>query len=152
MGRKWAIRATTGRLFADVRWQRPTKTPPRQAGRRWNAACGIVSCDKAETGSGHGAGLARHGLGEALTLQSGRQVHFAAGEQAGKELHHPSPLGCSDGSPSLDGVGQLVFAAADIGSLQQKLNRKNEALDMKSDMICDILGQCAHYFLLFTAP
>ncbi|CDX59108.1 hypothetical protein MPL3365_30468 [Mesorhizobium plurifarium] len=52
----------------------------------------IVSGDKAETGGGHGAGLARHGLSEALTLQSGRQVHFAAGEQAGKELHHPSPL------------------------------------------------------------
>jgi hypothetical protein len=48
-------------------------------------------------------------------------------------------------------VGQLVFAGADIGSLRQKLNRKSEALDMKSDMICDIFGQCAHNFLLFTA-
>ncbi|CDX26053.1 hypothetical protein MPL3356_60215 [Mesorhizobium plurifarium] len=46
-------------------------------------------------------------------------------------------------------MGQLVFAAADIGSLQQKLNRKNEALDMKSDMVCDIFGQYAHNFLLF---
>jgi hypothetical protein len=47
-------------------------------------------------------------------------------------------------------VGQLVFAAADIGSLQQELNRKNEAVDMKSDMVCDIFGQCAHDFLFIT--
>jgi hypothetical protein len=49
-------------------------------------------------------------------------------------------------------VGQLVFAGVDIGSLQQKLNRKNEALDMKSDITCDIFGQCAHDFVLVTVP
>ncbi|CDX26054.1 hypothetical protein MPL3356_60216 [Mesorhizobium plurifarium] len=77
-----------------------TKTPPGKPGGV-EFSNRIVLGDKAETSGGHGAGLARHGLGEALTLQSGRQVHFAAGEQAGKELHHPSPFGCSDGSPSL---------------------------------------------------
>ncbi|MDX8492861.1 hypothetical protein RFN29_14880 [Mesorhizobium sp. VK22B] len=47
-----------------------------------------VSGNEAEASGGHGAGLAGHGLGKTLTLESGRQVHFAAGEQAGKELHH----------------------------------------------------------------
>ncbi|WP_292314929.1 hypothetical protein [Mesorhizobium sp.] len=59
-----------------------------QAASNSTYRCWIVSGNKAETSSGHGAGLAGHGLGEALTLQSGRQVHFAPGEKAGKELHH----------------------------------------------------------------
>ncbi|WP_189341530.1 hypothetical protein [Mesorhizobium sp. M2A.F.Ca.ET.042.01.1.1] len=114
--------------------------------------CWIVSGNKAETSSGHGAGLAGHGLGEALTLQSGRQVHFAAGEKAGKELHHHLHLVAQTGRLRLMEWGSSFFAGADIGSLRQKLNRKNEALDMKSDTICDIFGQCAHNFLLFTVP
>ncbi|CDX40491.1 hypothetical protein MPLA_320182 [Mesorhizobium sp. ORS 3359] len=77
---------------------------------------------------------------------------FRGGQTGGQRASSSSPFGCSDGSPSLDGVGQLVFAGADIGSLRQKLNRKNEALDMKSDTICDIFGQCAHNFLLVTMP
>ncbi|MDG4851762.1 MULTISPECIES: hypothetical protein [unclassified Mesorhizobium] len=47
-----------------------------------------VSGNEAEASGSHGAGLAGHGLGKTLTLKSGRQVHFATGEQAGKELHH----------------------------------------------------------------
>ncbi|MDX8521880.1 hypothetical protein [Mesorhizobium dulcispinae] len=47
-----------------------------------------VSGNEAEASGGHGAGLTGHGLGKALTLESGRQVHFAAGEKAGKQLHH----------------------------------------------------------------
>jgi hypothetical protein len=47
-------------------------------------------------------------------------------------------------------VGQLVFAGVDIGSLQQKLNRKCEALDMKSDTDCDIFGRDAQDLQLFT--
>jgi hypothetical protein len=35
------------------------------------------------------------------------------------------------------------FAGADIGLCGQKLNRKCEALDMKSDINCDIFGQIA---------
>ncbi|CDX12622.1 hypothetical protein MPLB_1210004 [Mesorhizobium sp. ORS 3324] len=59
-----------------------------------------------------------------------------------------SPSSCSDGSPSLNGVGQLVFAGGDIGPVQQKLNRKSEALDMKSDIDCDIFGQNALQFAI----
>ncbi|WP_168247759.1 MULTISPECIES: hypothetical protein [unclassified Mesorhizobium] len=109
-----------------------------------------ASGNETEAGGSHGAGLAGHGLGEALTLEGGRQVHFAAREQAGKELHCHLHLGCSDGSPSLDGVGQLVFAGVDIGLVQRKLNRKSEALDMKSDINCDIFGQDARNLRLFT--
>jgi hypothetical protein len=47
-------------------------------------------------------------------------------------------------------VGQLVFAGRDIGLLQEKLNRKNEALDMKSDMDCDVFGQAAPNLRFFT--
>ncbi|MEW6633769.1 MAG: hypothetical protein AB1440_23095 [Pseudomonadota bacterium] len=120
--------------------------------RRIQFGAPVISGDKAKAGGGHGAGLAGHGLGKALTLQSGGQVHFAAGEKAGKQLHRHLHLGCSDGSPSLYGVGQLVFAAGDIGLVQQKLNRKSEALDMKSDMDCDIFGRRAQDFILFTRP
>jgi hypothetical protein len=49
-------------------------------------------------------------------------------------------------------VGQLVFAGRDIGLLQQKLNRKNEALDMKSDMEGEMFEYGARNLLLFTVP
>jgi hypothetical protein len=90
MGRKWAMRATVGRLCTDDKWQYPNENAASASRAAFNSAYQrrIVSGNKAETGSSHGAGLAGHGLGEALTLQGGRQVHFAAGEQAGKELHH----------------------------------------------------------------
>ncbi len=75
----------------------PTKTSPRQA----EAALGstskqrqgtlpsqaVISGDEAEARRIHGAGLAGHGVGEALTLESGGQVHFAAGKEACKKLH-----------------------------------------------------------------
>jgi hypothetical protein len=35
------------------------------------------------------------------------------------------------------------FAGADIGLCEQKLNRKNEALDMKCDTECGKFGQSA---------
>ncbi|CAH2408727.1 hypothetical protein MES5069_70345 [Mesorhizobium escarrei] len=74
-----------------------------------SAACELGrSGDEAEARGGHGAGLARHGVGKALALERGRQVHFTASKKAGKKLHHHLHSGCSDGSPSLDGVGQLV--------------------------------------------
>lgn len=48
--------------------------------------------ERSETGTGHRAGLAGHGAAEALALQGGVQVHFAAGaEQAGQEFHDTSP-------------------------------------------------------------
>ncbi|MCZ8545892.1 hypothetical protein OOJ09_17015 [Mesorhizobium qingshengii] len=65
-----------------------------RAGRRYSfkAAAGKrclekSSGDEAEAGRGHRAGLAGHGVGKALTLESGGQVHFAAGKEAGKKLH-----------------------------------------------------------------
>jgi hypothetical protein len=35
------------------------------------------------------------------------------------------------------------FADGDIGLCEQKLNRKSEALDMKSDTECDVFRHCA---------
>ncbi|TIU25301.1 MAG: hypothetical protein E5W34_05345, partial [Mesorhizobium sp.] len=46
--------------------------------------------------------------------------------------------------------GSSFLLRGDIGLVQQKLNRKNEALDMKSDMDCDIFGQTARNLRLFT--
>src|SRR3569832_1882816 len=85
MGRKWAMRATVGRLCTDDKWQYPNEIAASASRAAFNSAYRrrIVSGNKAETGSSHGAGLAGHGLGEALTLQGGRQVHFAAGGRAG---------------------------------------------------------------------
>src|SRR3569623_115438 len=102
----------------------------------------IASGDEAETGSIHGAGLAGHGLGETRTLESGRQVHFAAGEQAGKKLHHHLHSVAQTGRLRLMEWGSS-FAGVDIGSLQQTLNRKSEALVMKSDINCDVFRRRA---------
>ena len=102
----------------------------------------MVSGNEAEAGGIHGAGLAGHGVGKTLTLESGRQVHFAAGEEAGKKLHHYLHSFAQTGRLRLMEWGSS-FAAGDIGLLEQKLNRKSEALDMKSDIICDIFGQPA---------
>jgi hypothetical protein len=55
---------------------------------RERCAVVVISGDEAEAHRIHGAGLAGHGVGKALALESGRQVHFAAGEKAGKKLHH----------------------------------------------------------------
>ena len=41
------------------------------------------SGDEAEARGGHGAGLARHGVGKALALERGRQAHFTASKKAG---------------------------------------------------------------------
>jgi hypothetical protein len=109
----------------------------------------IASGDEAEAGGIHGAGLAGHGVGKALTFEGSRQVHFAAGEEAGKKLHDHLQSVAQTGRLRLMEWGSS-FAGVDIGSLQQKLNRKCEALDMKSDMICDIVGRRAQNFLLFT--
>jgi hypothetical protein len=50
------------------------------------------SGDEAETRCRHGAGLAGHRAVEALTLERGRQVHFAAlTEHAEQEFHDTSP-------------------------------------------------------------
>ena len=63
-----------------------------------------------ETGSGDGAGLARHSASKPLALQGGRQVHVAvAGEEAGEEFHDTAPCRGLHGVPSLGlGVGHLV--------------------------------------------
>jgi hypothetical protein len=102
----------------------------------------IVSGDEAEAGGIHGAGLAGHGVGKTLTLESGGQVHFAAGKEAGKKLHHHLLSVAQTGRLRLMEWGSS-FAGGDIGSLQQKLNRKSEALDMKCDTVCDIFRQDA---------
>ena len=47
-------------------------------------------------------------LAKALTLESGRQVHFAAGKEAGKKLHDHLHSVAQTGRLRLDGVGQLV--------------------------------------------
>ena len=115
-----------------------------------NAACELVrSGDEAEARGSHGAGLAGHGVGKALALKRGRQVHFTAGEEAGKKLH--------DHLHSVAQTGRLrfmewgsSFAVADIGLREGKLNRKSEALDMKSDTDCDNFGQHAQDLRLFT--
>ncbi|CDX12624.1 hypothetical protein MPLB_1210005 [Mesorhizobium sp. ORS 3324] len=73
-----------------------TKTPPRRSRggvefhsrrRHQLPSATAVSGNEAEASSGHGASLAWHGLGKTLTLEGGRQIHFAAGEKAGKQLH-----------------------------------------------------------------
>ncbi|MBE1709289.1 MULTISPECIES: hypothetical protein [Mesorhizobium] len=97
---------------------------------------------EAEARRSHRTGLAGHGVGKALTLESGRQVHFAAGKEAGKKLHHHLLSVAQTGRLRLMEWGSS-FAAADIGLCCVKLNRKNEALDMKCDTDCDKFGQAA---------
>ncbi|WP_181166752.1 hypothetical protein [Mesorhizobium sp. B2-5-4] len=101
-----------------------------------------VSGDEAETRRSHGPGLARHGVGEALTLESGGQVHFAAGEEAGKKLHDHLQSVAQTGRLRLMEWGSS-FADGDIGLCKHKLNRKSEALDMKSDTDRNRFGQVA---------
>jgi hypothetical protein len=115
-----------------------------------SAACELAgSGDEAEARGGHGAGLAGHGVGKALALESGRQVHLAAGKEAGKKLHHHLHLVAQTGRLRFMEWGSS-FAGADIGLREDKLNRNCEALDMKSDTDCDIIGQTAQNLRLFT--
>jgi hypothetical protein len=100
------------------------------------------SGDETEARRSHGAGLAGHGVGKALTLESGGQVHFAAGEEACKKLHHYLHSVARTGRLRLMEWGSS-FAGGDIGLCKQKLNRKSEALDMKCDTECDKFGQRA---------
>ena len=102
----------------------------------------IISGDEAEAGGVHGAGLARHGVGKTLTLESGGQVHFAAGEEAGKKLHDHLQSVAQTGRLRLMEWGSS-FAGGRIGLCCVKLNRKSEALDMKCDTVCDIFRQAA---------
>ena len=103
---------------------------------------GKMSGDEAEARRSHRASLARHGVGKALTLESGGQVHFAAGKEAGKKLHDHLQSVAQTGRLRLMEWGSS-FAGADIGLCEQKLNRKSEALDMKCDTECDKFGQSA---------
>ena len=136
-----------------------TKTPPRQTEATLGSTSkqrqgtlpsqAVVSGDEAEARCIHGAGLAGHGVGKALALKSGRQVHFAAGKEAGKKLHHHLLSVAQTGRLRLMEWGSS-FAGADIGLCEDKLNRKCEALDMKCDTDCDIIGQTAQNLPLFT--
>ncbi|WP_284273710.1 hypothetical protein [Mesorhizobium huakuii] len=127
-----------------------TKTPPwpEPGGvtvlkrRQGDAALEKCSGDEAEASRGHRTGLAGHRVGKALTLESGGQVHFAAGKEAGKKLHHHLLSVAQTGRLRLMEWGSS-FAGADIGLCFVKLNRKNEALDMKCDTKCDKFGQTA---------
>ncbi|WP_181183013.1 hypothetical protein [Mesorhizobium sp. B3-2-1] len=124
--------------------RRQSTLKPWQGARLWRYLCIRYflrsSGDEAETRGSHGAGLARHGLGKALTLESRGQVHFAACEEAGKKLHDHLQSVAQTGRLRLMEWGSS-FAGADIGSCKQKLNRKSEALDMKNDTECDKFGQ-----------
>jgi hypothetical protein len=110
--------------------------------RQGGAAPEKWSGDEAEARRSHRTGLAGHGVGKALTLESGGQVHFAAGEEAGKKLHDHLLSVAQTGRLRLMEWGSS-FAGADIGLCCVKLNRKNEALDMKCDTECDKFGQSA---------
>jgi hypothetical protein len=102
--------------------------------------CALTSGDEAEPRGSHGAGLAGHGLGQALALESGRQVHFTAGKKAGKKLHVHLHSVAQTGRLRLMEWGSS-FAVADIGLCEEKLNRKSEALNMKSDIEYDKFGR-----------
>jgi hypothetical protein len=82
----------------------------RQGGAAWEKSSG----DEAEARRSHGASLAGHGVGKALTLESGRQVHFAAGEEAGKKLHDHLQSVAQTGRLRLMEWGSS-FAGGDIG-------------------------------------
>jgi len=109
---------------------------------RERCAVVVISGDEAEAHRIHGAGLAGHGVGKALALESGRQVHFAAGKEAGKKLHHHLLSVAQTGRLRLMEWGSS-FADGDIGVCEQKLNRKCEALEWKCDIDCDISGHTA---------
>jgi hypothetical protein len=51
------------------------------------AGIGSVLDEHAQARTGERGSLARHRPAQALTLESGREVAFAAGEEAGKEFH-----------------------------------------------------------------
>jgi len=103
---------------------------------------GKWSGDEAEARRSHRTSLSGHGVGKALTLEGGRQVHFAAGEEAGKKLHDHLHSVAQTGRLRLMEWGSS-FAGGDIGLCCVKLNRKSEALDMKCDTECDKFGQSA---------
>ncbi|CCV14517.1 hypothetical protein [Mesorhizobium sp. STM 4661] len=126
--------------------------------RRWNQLrsdgrerrLGVaISGDEAEARGSHGAGLAGHGIGKALALERGRQVHFTASEKAGKKLHDHLHSVAQTGRLRLMEWGSS-FAGGHIGLREGKLNDKSEALDMKSDTKCDKFGQNAQDLRLFT--
>ncbi|WP_167335219.1 hypothetical protein [Mesorhizobium erdmanii] len=149
MGRKWAIavRQCIGNLQNTRRQNKNAALAG--AGRRYSfkAAAGRRclekwSGDEAKARRSHRAGLAGHGVGKTLTLESGGQVHFAAGKEAGKKLHDHLQSVAQTGRLRLMEWGSS-FAAAHIGLCEQKLNRKSEALDMKCDTKCDKFEQAA---------
>ncbi|MER9299138.1 hypothetical protein NKI38_21965 [Mesorhizobium sp. M0621] len=105
---KFATWVANGQLMCgnapghSTNWSRDGQSAQRQQKRRldWSEAALQFqssgrdalplksSGDEAEARRIHGAGLAGHGVGETLTLESGGQVHFAAGEEACKKLHN----------------------------------------------------------------
>jgi len=92
-----------------------------------------ISGYEAKASSGNCASLAGHGLRKTLTLQSGRQVHLTAGEQASEKLH------CNLHSVAKTGRLRLMewgssFVAVHISMFVCKLNRKSEALGRKCDI------------------
>ncbi|WP_292513335.1 hypothetical protein [Mesorhizobium sp.] len=116
-----------------------------------SAACELVrSGDEAEACSGHSTGLARHGVGKALALERGRQVHFTARKKAGKKLHDHLHSVAQTGRLRLMEWGSSL-AGADIGLREGKLNRKSEALVMKSDTECDKFGQLPSFVIVYKA-
>ena len=87
---------------------------------------------EAQPRSGYRTGLTGHGAAEALALESGGQIGFAAGKQAGEEGHHTSPrVGLTRGGLR-GGVGSLVDDAY-ISVVRRKQSRKYEAQQSKSD-------------------
>ena len=142
-----AIRKQKRRLGKPKRRQSIPRS--RQGCAALEVGCGstrphsfLISGDETEARGSHGAGLAGHGVGKALALKRGRQVHFAAGEEACKKLHDHLQSVAQTGRLRLMEWGSS-FAGADIGLCCVKLNRKSEALDMKSDIKCDKFGQNA---------
>ncbi|WP_292500239.1 hypothetical protein [Mesorhizobium sp.] len=154
MGNRYAVTDPTCCRIEHIcrMWSARDKTPPRQdrsgavinfeAAERSAARKLVRSGDETKTRGGHGAGLAGHGVGKALALERGRQVHFTASEKAGKKLHVHLHSVAQTGRLRLMEWGSS-FAGADIGLREGKLNRKSEALDMKSDTECDIFGHSA---------
>jgi hypothetical protein len=102
MGRKWAIGVQrtlevaptvqgTGNIWPAGRTKTPLWLEPGGVAvlkQRQGCAALKSSSDEAEARRIHGAGLAGHGVGKTLTLESGGQVHFAAGKEACKKLHN----------------------------------------------------------------
>jgi len=139
MGRKSAS-ASGAKEKPPQAWPGGGSSCRRASWRGGAQACAreLTLDEEAKACAGDCASLSRHRAAEALTLQSGGEVHFAAAaEQARQKFHDTSPCivvtrgafawSSKEWGISLDG--------ADIGAPAELISGKSEAAGRKNDIV-----------------